>query len=148
MKAWQIIVGLTAVTGIGALVFLASRSAAAAEGGKKAFKVAPDCSSVELVGSREEGEAAAKAAVIAAFRGTSEPAIDLMVRALGMLFPQCVDKFTDATTFSVPGLPGASLGTLRLMLMGRTVADLKDHLEAAPMPNAATWLASLLPMGD
>jgi hypothetical protein len=119
---WTIGLGLIVAAGIGAVVFLGSRKAVAAETAKTAFKIAPDCKRIEVI-----DEAEAKSAIIAAalgeFHGKNEPAVALLDRVGTTLFPQC-GVLADDTLIDAPGYPTVPLSLIKGGLTGKSVGDL------------------------
>jgi len=126
MKTLGYIIGGMALAGVGAVVFLASRKAVAASKAAEGFEVTPDCSRIKLV-DQEAAKSAATDGLLAAYKGMDEPASDLLVRLLGVLFPQCT--ITGNIVLEVPGYPAMTISAIRLLLYGQSVGDVKDKLE-------------------
>lgn len=133
MSFWKITLGVTAVSIVGGAVFLATRKASAKKAASKAFKINADCSLVELI-SEDDARQAILDAGLASFQGTDEPAIDLLNRALKVMFPQCKSYddmvfrvHRDGLTYDIP------IGLVRLPLLGKTVGDLKKIAESGKL---------------
>lgn len=129
MKLGWILLGTVVVVTGGAIAFFSSTRAAAASKALEGFKVAPDCSTIEVI-DQAKAEASMRDAAIVSFSSMDEPAMDLLMRMLDTAFPQC-KPIQDSAVFSMPGQVPASIGTIRLLIGDRTVAEVKDMLTAA-----------------
>lgn len=133
MKLWKAIALGGALLGIGGSIYLFSRPAAAAAAGKRAFKVSADCTSVQIV-----DEEAAKQALVAAamvhFHGLDQPAMELIVLALGTAIPQC--PINDYMKISgVPGVPfGVTIGELRAIVGDKTLEQVQELAAQGGLP--------------
>lgn len=124
MKIWKplvVLASIGAVVGVGAMVFLSSRKAAAAEAGSKALKVSPDCLDVEVV-DQAELKTAVAAALPVAFGSLDEPAWKLVVRVLGFI-TKC--PVQDAMKLrNLPGVPmTVTVAIVKWALGDMTVSD-------------------------
>lgn len=150
MKAWQVGLGLALAAGIGAAVFLGTRKAAAADAGKKAFKVDAGCTKIEVVDA-DAAKSALQAAAMAEFRGRDEPARDYATRVAAIVLG-C--KPSSGTMISgVPGQGGISWGSVLSKLGDRSVGSLMgelggamqggavdDNFNPSPINDLASWL--------
>lgn len=134
MKTWQLLVGGVLVAGVGAAVFFATRRAAAADAGKRAFRVDAGCTKVETL-DVDAAKAAVNAAALAEFRSKDERAIDFFARVVKIVIG-CTPN--DATMFvGVPGVGGGlSWGSLRSMVGDKTVAEIGTEIAAGGMQMA------------
>lgn len=131
----KIILGITVAAAVGIAMFFGTRRAAAASAAAKGFEIDDGCERITLV-DQQQAEKAIRDAALVAYRGLKEPAIDLLNRVLGAMFPQC--NLTSATVFVVPGPGGVQvevpLGLIQLGLLNKTVGDVKAQAEAGDLP--------------
>jgi hypothetical protein len=122
---WKALAVVGAVVTVGSTVFLVSRPAAAAAAGKKAFKVSPDCLTVEIV-DEEAGRAALTAAATISFRSMSERADLLLLRVLSYALNPCVPT-DDMKITGIPGVPiGVTVGEIKAIIGNRTVEEVGE----------------------
>lgn len=135
MKLWKFLAVAGAVVSVGGVVFLFTRDAAAASAGRKAFKVAADCSSVEIVDIEAAKEAIINGAT-ANFHGMDQKAIDLIVLALGVAIRDSGCPVPDH--MKVIGIPGVAIdptiGMIRAIVGDRTLAEVKELAEKGELP--------------
>lgn len=134
MKAiWKGLAIAGAVLTVGTAVFVFSRPAAAKAAGAKAFKVSDDCKSVEII-DEEAAKSALIAAATIAFKGMDQPAIELIVSALGYAIPQCpINDYMKIT--GIPGVPfGLTIGEVRAIVGTKTVAEVQELAAQGGLP--------------
>lgn len=134
------IVGTVIVVGVGAVVFLSSQKAKAAELAAEGFTIADDCSTIEVV-DEAKAEASIRAAAISIFPSMDDDAVEFFDACLVRMFPQCTDHL-DEMSIVQRGPAGSyaeiPLGHIRLFyLHGKTVGDIKAMLEAGELVTSA-----------
>lgn len=130
--AIKILLGVTAIGVVGGVVFFATREAKAQEAASKAFKVSPDCKTIEVI-DMAEAKLAVEAAAVASFRGTGELARDFIDRAFGILtrdFPQCPKPLPGETIIKVQGQMPMPIAAVRAVIGDRTLDELKTMVES------------------
>lgn len=133
MKIWKALAIAGAVITVGGAVFIFSRPAAAKAAGAKAFKVTADCTTVEIV-DEEAAKSALMAAGTIAFKGLDQPAMELIVSALGYAIPQC--PINDYMKISgVPGVPfGVTIGELRQIVGDKSIGEIQELAAKGELP--------------
>ncbi len=123
--ALKIGIGITIAAVAGAVVFLSTREAAAQDAAKEAFKVSPDCSTIELIDENRARDAII-AAGISVLPSDDDMAIDVAEKMFKVLWPQCTLGIT--TVFKARG-QSVPWGLVMLGLVGKTVGQVKKGIE-------------------
>ncbi len=151
----KITIGLTVASIAGVAVFMATRSAAAASAGTKAFRVT-DCATIELVDT-DAAETAVRNAALSNFTGMDQLAVDFLDKCIADIFADF--KCPDIASASVVVPPAAMIpevlrgktlpiALFRLCLIGKTVGDLKTEIESGKFSCMGITGASSADSGD
>lgn len=127
--ALKVGIGITIAAVAGAIVFLSTREAAAKDAAKDAFKVAPDCSTIEVIDEARAKDALI-ATAIALLPSDDEKALDVAERAFKVLWPDC--ELTLLTVFKARG-QSVPWGLLMLAIGDRTIGQVKADLESGKL---------------